>query len=147
MKQKSSKPLDMDANITPEKAVTLSTNVKIETVKINPRPKMSNPKTLGDESLEDLFNESEDVPKDMGHRVYEVDGKKYRLRQVNPWAMWEVLGTGPVPKELQGRFTNLNELQKALNQWEARSTHRGVIARKHKEALGPSFDSRGDKED
>lgn len=150
MNRKSTKSQGMGVdNMTAEQAVIASTGLQITKEIENPRPKnvRYNPRTLGQEFIGDLFTDVEDEQEDMGRRVYEVNGKQYRLRQVNPWAMWEVVGDGGIPNELKGRFTDLKALENALSAWQARDSHKGVIARKHKEKLGPNFDNRASKEE
>jgi hypothetical protein len=144
MKQKSSKFRDTAvSNMTVEQAVDASTNIKIEAVKVNPRPKPKNPTELGSD-ISSLFHDidyqieegSRDA--DMGRRVYEVEGRKYRIRQANPYALWEVVcdkGGGSLPNELQGRFTDLNALEKALASWSARLSSKGSINKAHRAKL------------
>jgi hypothetical protein len=150
MKQKSSKSLgtgvgersDPISKMSAEQAVEASTKLKVEVTRL-PKPVLKNPKTLGQEHLNEAFAdfdfEIEEGARDndMGRRVYEVEGVKYRIRQVNPHSLWEVVGdkSGALPAELQGRFTNVNELQRAMSQWQARKSARGSINKAHRAKL------------
>jgi hypothetical protein len=144
-KSASSRTMAVD-KMTAEQAANASTNIKITTTRIN-EPRMANPKTLGNESLNDLFEEQEDTKdNDMGRRIYEVDGIRYRIRQCNPYALWEVISDkgGPVPQEIRGKFTNPQELQKALDILQAHRSAKGVINKRHREKLAETgfFDNK-----
>lgn len=144
MKQKSSKFQGTAAinSMTAEQAANASTNVKIETKKIYPVSR-KNPKTLGNESVNESFAdldlELEDTGRDvdMGRRIYEIEGVKYRIRQCNPYALWEVVGEkgGNVPFEVSGRFTSLHELETALSRLQAHRSARGSINKAHRQKL------------
>lgn len=140
MNQKSTKsPGTVVSNLSAEQAADLSTSIKIETKKLNSRNKPGVRITENiDEHFEDIDAEIEanggrDV--DMSRRVYEVNGKKFRIRQRNPWALWYIVGNGPLPTALQGSFTNLQEVENALARWQAHESKKGSIAREYSEKL------------
>ena len=157
MKQKSTKSPAMAAsNMSVDQAIAASTDVKIEAVKVNKRPNIINPTELNSNAtslFEDLDYEIEEGTRDldMGRRVYEVEGRKYRIRQANPYALWEVIcdkGAGNnLPLELQGRFTDLNNLEKALAQWSSRLSAKGTINKAHRARLEEAGFFDRDKDD
>lgn len=104
---------------------------------------VTNPKTLGEEHLNDKFDYDE--IDDMGRRIIKAGDKEFLIRADHRSGLWSVFKAdgGPVPLELQGYFTNIRHAEHALAQFASRVSTKGAVAKKHKEALGESFDTRG----
>lgn len=103
---------------------------------------IKNPKTIGSEDLNDKFEFLEE--EDSGRRVLEIEGKEYLIVRKDPHGLWEFVSKqGVLPKEIQGRFTSPLFAEQAARAAFSRQSKVGSIARKHKEDLGPSFDTRG----
>lgn len=106
-----------------------------------------NPKTLGDEHINDKFDfVNDETDPDIGRRVIALGDREYFLRAKDPYALWTIHAKqGTVPVELQGSFTSVKAAEDALANYTARRSREGIIAKKHKEALGPNFDTRSER--
>lgn len=107
-----------------------------------------NPKTLGDEFLNDKFVDIPEDDEDIGRRILDVDGKEFLLRKKDPFGFWEFHSANPgaKPLELRGTFTNIHNAERALAQYTSRmSKPTNVVNQRHKDKLGPNFANRAQR--
>lgn len=106
---------------------------------------IENPKTLGNEHLNDKFTETnrqkydyeyEEID-DMGRRVIKQGDQEYLVRAAHRSGLWEVYSAtgGPKPKELEGFFTNIMAAEQALAAYTARKSNENVRAKQYSQDL------------
>lgn len=98
---------------------------------------IENPKTLGLEKLNEEFDDTED----MGRRVITHGDHKFYLRSDYRSGHWMFSAQhGPVPKELEGKFTSIRACEHALAMYAGRKEREGhMVKAYHQDLLDKGF--------
>jgi hypothetical protein len=111
----------------------------VETKKKKTKPllEMQNPKTLGEEQVNETFEKIWPEVDDMGRRIITAGDERWLCRASHRSGLWEIFspeGREP-PLELRGWFTNISACEDALCKYAARKSHKGVIAKDYAKKL------------